>query len=170
MTRTEVRNFLTRIQSHYPEFIVDDFKLSEWYSELKKYDAEDINIKLEKHIGNEEYGRFAPKLFNLTKFLKTNEERQQNITWLLKCEKCGRIFKNTDYTSHYDICVLIATMVRDLKKYFNQDISREKLEELSQAKLYELYNKYVDKMLSSEFVSTDRKEILKKCYIKEVLE
>ena len=168
MNKVEVKNFMKRIQSHYNDFIVDDFKISEWYSELSKYDSQDVSERLDKHLKSEEYGKFAPKLFNLTRYLVPSEDKDKKIVYNKECPKCGRIFTNETFDDHYDDCVLIASIERDMKNYFNITITRQELETYGKEKLYKTYNKYIDKMLNCELVTKDRKAILKNCYIKGV--
>ena len=38
VTKEQTKNLFRRIKSHYQEFAVDDFKVEEWYKELKEYD------------------------------------------------------------------------------------------------------------------------------------
>lgn len=165
MTRQETRNFLERIHSHYNDFIVDDFKIADWYNELKKYDLHDVSDKFEKHIKSEEYGKYAPKLFNLTRYLTPVDEKGKQKNYIKECPKCGAIFSNETFDDHYNDCVLISSIIRDMKKYFNMELSRKDLESFDKPKLYKAYNKYINMMLASELVSNDRKEVLKKCYI-----
>ena len=62
MTIRETNEFMERIKSHYQEFVIDDFKIKEWYKELSNYDADDINNKLDEHLRSEVYGDQIPKL------------------------------------------------------------------------------------------------------------
>ena len=74
MEKKQVIEFMDRIKSHYQEFIIDDFKIKEWYDELKDYSYEDVNKKLDEHLRSEQYGNFIPKVYFLTKFLTKEKE------------------------------------------------------------------------------------------------
>ena len=66
MDKKETKKFMERIKSHYQEFIIDEFKFSEWHGKLKYYDAEDVNAKLDEHLSSEVYGEQIPKVYFLT--------------------------------------------------------------------------------------------------------
>ena len=62
MSIEETKNFMIRIKQHYQEFVMDNIKLNEWYSELKDYDYFEVNNKFEEHLRNEQYGNQIPKI------------------------------------------------------------------------------------------------------------
>lgn len=95
LNKKETINFMERVKSHYQEFIIDDFKISEWYGKLKDYDAEDVNKKFDEHLGSEVYGDYIPKIMFLTKYLTPTKEKGKlsiiqsivqnaNVTYLMK--------------------------------------------------------------------------------------
>ena len=96
MELKDVKLILKRIQSYYPSFIIDDFKTKEWYNELKKFDYDDVNKKLEEHMRSADYGTYEPKLFYLTKYLKTKEEKRAFLDGLslTELEDFERYYKN----------------------------------------------------------------------------
>ena len=93
MELKDVKLILKRIQSYYSSFIIDDFKTKEWYNELKKFDYDDVNKKLEEHMRSADYGTYEPKLFYLTKYLKTKEEKEAKTDYYCSCTICGKYFK-----------------------------------------------------------------------------
>lgn len=168
MTKKEVKDFMTRLAKYYPSFIMDDYKIQMWYDTLRDFDLEQVNKQLETHLKNEEFKDKEPSLNFLTRYLQPLTQVEDKYTRI--CKKCGRTYKGlTAFNEHYDDCVLIASIERDMKKYFNITISRNELETYDKQKLYRTYNKYIDRMLDSEQVPNERKTILKKCYIKEVM-
>ncbi|MEE3344417.1 MAG: hypothetical protein VZS44_10025, partial [Bacilli bacterium] len=75
MKLNEVKNLIERIDMHYDtNHSKDDDYVKEWYKELKKYDSEDVNRRLEEHLKGE-YGNIPPKLYFLIKNLKTPEQK-----------------------------------------------------------------------------------------------
>lgn len=57
MTKEQTKNLFRRIKSHYQEFTVDDFKVDEWYKELRDYDYDDVTKRFELHLNSEDYGQ-----------------------------------------------------------------------------------------------------------------
>ena len=63
MTIQETKQFMTRIKQHYQEFVIDNYKIDEWYKELKSYDYDEVNKKLDEHLRNEQYGQYLKYIF-----------------------------------------------------------------------------------------------------------
>ncbi len=160
MTTKEVRTFMERVKSHYQEFIIDDFKLSEWYGKLKDYDAADVNKKLDEHLNSEEYGDSIPKIYFMTKYLTPTKDKGKIRHYTIYCTKCCYEIPDTEFEHHTKRCYEASTIVRDFKRYFNQSLQKEKLMNLNENKFEEIYQKYLDRMLSSDKVETFRKKIL----------
>ena len=49
MTKIELTNFMSRIKAHYQDFSLDEFKVMEWYEQLKDYDVVDLNLKFDNY-------------------------------------------------------------------------------------------------------------------------
>ena len=77
MTIKETNDFMERIKQHYQEFVIDDYKIEEWYKELKDYDYQEVNAKLEEHLRNEQYGTSIPKVYFLTKYLTKEKDKNK---------------------------------------------------------------------------------------------
>lgn len=160
MSVKEVRTFLERIKSHYQEFIIDDFKISEWYGKLKDYDAEDINRKFDEHLSREEYEDKIPKIGYLTRYLIKSADKGKIRHYTVICPKCGYEIPDVEFEKHTKRCIEASTIVRDLKKYFYQNIQKKKLLALADDEFEKLYMEYVNKMLESDRVESFRKKIL----------
>lgn len=160
MTAKETRRFMERIKSHYQEFIIDDFKISEWYGKLKDYDAEDVNKKFDEHLNSEEYGDKIPRIGFLTKYLVKSEDKGKVKHYTIYCPKCGYEIPDVEFEKHNQRCIEASTIVRDMKKYFNQGLQKKKLMELDDEEFNKIYDAYVDKMLESPKVSALQKKIL----------
>ena len=160
MTAKEVRTFMERVKSHYQEFIIDDFKISEWYGKLKDYDAEDVNKKFDEHLRSEVYGEYIPKIMFLTKYLTPTKEKGKVKHYTIYCPKCGYEIPDEEFEHHTKRCYEASTIVRDFKRYFNQSLQKKKLMALDDEEFEEIYQKYLDRMLDSDKVEDFRKKIL----------
>lgn len=164
MTILEVKEFMKRIKSHYQEFVVDDFKTKEWYSELKKYDYEDVNNKLEQHLRNETYGESIPKLYFLTKYLIPTEQKGIKKEYNVYCPICGRTINLEQYEDHYVKCNRTKLMITDMKVYYNKDLNLDEILRLSDVDYERLYIKYLNMMLNVDIPSIRKNLILKVLY------
>ena len=160
MNKKETIHFMERVKSHYQEFIIDDFKISEWYGKLKDYDAEDVNKKFDDHLSSEEYGEYIPKIFFLTKYLTPSKEKGIVKRYTVACPKCGISIPDEEFENHTKRCCEASTIVRDFKKYFNKNLQKRKLMELDDEEFEELYQNYLDRMLNCDKVENFRKKIL----------
>ena len=160
MNKKETINFMERVKSHYQEFIIDDFKISEWYGKLKDYDAEDVNKKFDEHLGSEVYGDYIPKIMFLTKYLTPTKEKGKIKHYTIRCPECECNIPDEDFEYHTKRCFEASTIVRDFKRYFNQSLQKEKIMKLDEEDFEELYQKYIDRMLNSDKVEDFRKKIL----------
>lgn len=146
MTKEQTKNLFRRIKAHYQEFSIDDFKLDEWYKELKPYDYEDITSRFELHLNSEEYGPLQPKLWFLKKGLRTIDEKKESKVFKnpVICQLCGNPVDLRMYDSHYNKCSAVNYMRRELKRIYNKDVPREQLERMNEN---DFKNKY-DTLLS----------------------
>jgi len=163
MTIKETTEFMERIKSHYQEFLIDDFKIKEWYKELKQFDYEDINNKLEQHLKSEVYGEQIPKLYFLTKYLTPSEDKGKEFHYTTECYLCNKIINDEEYENHFSRCSSASTIVRDLKKYFNLDVKYNELMQMSDDNFNKAYVKYLNKMVEAKGLSIVRKKIILKC-------
>lgn len=160
MNKTETTNFMERIKSHYQEFIIDDFKVKEWYKELQNYDAEDVNRKLDEHLRSEVYGENIPKLYFLTKYLTPSKDKGKVVHKKIICNKCGYSFWDTEYDQHLQRCIEVHTVMRDMKKHYQMKLNYHDLMALSDERFEEVYQRYLDKMLDAPTVSDIQKRII----------
>lgn len=143
MELKDVKLILRRIQSYYPNFMIDDFKTKEWYNELKKFDFDDVNRKLEEHMRSADYGAYEPKLFYLTKYLKTKEEKEAKINYNVNCQICGKLVKLSDYDSHFDRCSSVEFINKQCMDMKDTEIDKEKYFNMGD----EEFNAFYDKLL-----------------------
>lgn len=142
MTKEQTKNLFRRIKSHYQEFAVDDFKVEEWYKELKEYDYEDITKRIELHLNSEEYGQVVPKLWFLKKGILTIAEKKESKVFKnpVICQICGRPVSLRGYDIHYAKCSAIDYMQRQIKKIYDKDTPRELLEKMTDEEFNVKYN------------------------------
>lgn len=166
MTRKETAEFMERIRLHYPnKFIVDKIKINTWYNTLQNFSFDELNEKLERHLKNEEFADRVPSLDFLVRY--ATPENYVDEDYIIECKKCSRYFEDHEtYSDHIDRCIRITTMIRDMKNYFDINLSREKMEMYNDRQINELYNRYVDRMLNeAENLSSTRRDVLEKCKI-----
>ena len=156
MNREEVKELFIRIKSNYPNFITDEYKLVEWCSELKDYDYEDVQKKLDEHLRNEQYGRTEPKVYFLTKYLTKKSDKGKLETTKVYCDICHRIVYYNDYIKHFSKCSSVDYLLRTIKKYNLKEITKEELESMPQEKFDKLYDNALKYILSN---SMDKEEI-----------
>ena len=140
MTVQETNLFLKRIKQYYNDFVVDDFKVEEWYKQLKDYDASDVNERLNKHLKSETYGDYPPKLnFILAGIIKTKDKDAVRMYTII-CQNCGKELDYFNYDEHIRKCNSIDYVIREMKKYLNKTVTREQLESMSDSNFWDKYD------------------------------
>lgn len=125
MTNQEIKELLERIDIHYStDYSKNKDLIKEWTKELKKYDNEDVNRRLEEHLKGE-FSNMTPKLYYLTKGLFTPEQKIQMTDIFTNCQLCGKEVNTKDYDEHYEKCGHIDFIKTNVKKYLDQDINVE---------------------------------------------
>ncbi len=160
MTVEEAKTILGRIKIHYPELPKEKAVQQEWIKELILYDVEDVTRKLVSHMRNEDHGDKLPKLFFLTNHLVPSLEKNKIRHYTVYCPECGYAIPDAEFEKHSKRCIEASTIIRDLKRYFYQNIQKDKLMTLTDDEFEKLYMEYVNKMLESDRVETFRKKIL----------
>ena len=160
MEKKDTIKFMQRIKSHYQDFIIDDFKIDDWHKELKNYDFEDVDLKLDEHLRNEFFGDKIPKLYFLTKYLIPTDEKGKIKHYTVRCQNCGAMVFDNDYDKHYSRCSSTMTIIRDMKRYFNIEVDFEEITKFSENKFEELYKKYCEKMIICDKVPAFQKKII----------
>lgn len=141
MELKEVSMLLKRIKSHYQEFIVDDFKINEWYRELKDYSLDDVMEKLEIHLKSEQYGNQIPKVHFLIKYLTKEKDKGKQLKGVKQCHICYSFIDLDEFEKHFDRCSSVDYLNRRNIDYFNKPIDKEKYMNMEQKEFDEKYNK-----------------------------
>lgn len=141
MQLNEVKNLIERIDMHYDtNHSKDDDYVKEWYKELKKYDSEDVNRRLEEHLKGE-YGNIPPKLYFLIKNLKTPEQKIKMGSIYTNCTLCGCKLNILDFDEHYDRCSKVQFIKDNVKKYLDQEINKDEYYQMSEEDITKRWNK-----------------------------
>jgi len=164
MEKKETVKFMERIKSHYQEFVIDDFKISEWHGKLKDYDAEDVNAKLDEHLNSEVYGEQIPKVYFLTKYLIPTVDKGKVKHYTVICKACGQAVFDTEIKKHEQRCLESNSVVRDMKNYFNIKVDKQQLMLMDDKKFEATYQKYLNKMLEAPIPNFRKKIIARILY------
>lgn len=164
MTKKETVDFMQRIKSYYQEFVIDEFKIGEWYKSLKKYDSIDVNEKLDNHLQSEVYGEQVPKLHFLIRYLIPTEDKGRIVHHTVRCQLCGQAIIDSQYDTHYSRCCSAEAIVRDIKKYYSKSLDYQELMEYSNEKFERTYQAYLNKILEAPIPNFRRKLIMKCIY------
>ena len=139
MTIEDTKEFMKRIKQHYQEFSVDNYKIDEWYRELKNYDLEDLDRKLEDHLKSEQWGQSIPKLYFLTKYLMTSEEKKSTKTFLVSCPNCQKVINYNNWDKHIERCNSVEYLNKQSIRFFGKEIDRDKYMTMSDENFEEKY-------------------------------
>lgn len=143
MNKAETIKFMRKIKAYYPMFSNEDYVIEEWVEKLKPYSKDDIERKFDEHI-NGSYALNPPQLHFLTKFLKTEEQKEKSLTdFIVRCNLCGEEMYLSDYDNeHYKKCLLIKTLIPLLEKK-GEIVDYKSLNQYDFKTLEKVYDKYV---------------------------
>lgn len=167
MEKKETITFMQRVRSYYPEFTMDDFKINEWYNQLKDYDASDVNERLDKHLKSETYGDYPPKLnFILAGIIKT-KDKDTVRRYTIICENCGKELDYFNYEEHIRRCNAIDYVIREMKKYLNKTVMREQLECMNNKNFWDKYDAMLQ-IIKDKLPANSGKRKLIQAYLGEI--
>lgn len=165
MNLKQTKELIERIDIHYnTEFSKNDNLVKEWAKELKKYDKEDVERRLEEHLKGD-FANTTPKLYFLTKGLFTPEQKIQMSVIYTNCQICGKEININEYDEHFTKCSHIDFIKTNVKKYLNQDINVEEYWNMTDDDLTKRWEK-----IAKIIIEKSDNELLKKCllnYFKE---
>lgn len=156
MTVEETTKFMKRIKQHYQDFVIDNYKIEEWYKELKNYAYDDVNNKLEEHLKSQQFGNQIPKVYFLTKHLTKEKDKGKVEELIVRCSICGKIIKYKDFQEHMDRCNSVEFINLQSKKLFSKEIDKQRYREMPDEDFDKIYNKLLEKILQT---SKNKKEI-----------
>lgn len=167
MTVQETNLFLKRIKQYYNDFIIDDFKVEEWYKQLKDYDVQDINNRLDKHLKSETYGDYPPKLNYIVMGLTKAKDKGVIKEYFVICNNCGETLNYNDYEEHYRKCSAVDYVIREIKKYSNKEVTRKQLLDLDDKAFWNKYDALLE-LIKSRLPDNDGKKKLIQAYFEEI--
>ena len=147
---------MERIKQHYQDFIIDDYKIDEWHSELCKYDFKEVNEKIDQHMRNEQYGQYIPKIYFLTRNLKTLEQKAEKRQYVVICPHCKAKVDYEMYDSHIGRCNSIEYLQQQCERFNLKPIDKDTFRKMPQSQFDEYYDKV---LMFVERKTTDEKEL-----------
>ena len=147
---------MERIKQHYQDFIIDDYKIDEWHSELCKYDFKEVNQKIDQHMRSEQYGQYIPKIYFLTRDLKTLEQKAEKKEYTVICPHCRAYMDYEKYDRHIERCNSVEFMQQQCDRFNLKPIDKEHFRKMPQVQFDEYYNKVLDLIYRK---ATDEKEL-----------
>lgn len=143
MKKSETISFIKKIKAYYPIFKLEEEAIDEWANRLKPYSNDDVLRKFEEHLKGE-YALEPPKLHFITKFLRTEEEKERaSHDYLIRCNLCGQeMYLSTYDNEHYEKCLLIKSLIPILEKK-GEKVTYETLEQYPTQTLERIWDKYV---------------------------
>ena len=147
---------MERIKQHYQDFIIDDYKIDEWHSELCKYDFKEVNEKIDQHMRSEQYGQYIPKIYFLTRNLKTLEQKAEKKEYTVICPYCRAYMDYERYAKHVERCSSVEFLQEQCYRFNLKPIDKVAYRKMSD----EQFDEYYEKVLN--FISkktTDEKEM-----------
>ena len=147
---------MERIKQHYQDFIIDDYKIDEWHSELCKYDFKEVNQKIDQHMRSEQYGQYIPKIYFLTRDLKTLEQKAEKKEYTVICPHCRAYMDYEKYDKHIERCNSVEFMQQQCDRFNLKPIDKDYFRKMPQVQFDEYYNKVLDLIYRK---ATDEKEL-----------
>ena len=147
---------MERIKQHYQDFIIDDYKIDEWHSELCKYDFKEVNEKIDQHMRSEQYGQYIPKIYFLTRNLKTLEQKAEKKEYTVICPHCRAYMDYEKYDKHIERCNSVEFIQQQCDRFELKPIDKEQFRKMPQVQFDEYYNKVLDLIYRK---TTDEKEL-----------
>lgn len=159
MTIQETSQLMERIKQHYQEFIIDDYKIDEWFKELSKYDYSEVNNRLDQHLRSEQYGQNIPKLFFLTKNLLTLEQKESHSEYIVICSICRQRMKFQEYEKHFSRCSSIEFLEQQAKKYELNNFNKDVFKKMAQVEFDRIYDKVLKYVYANTKDENEKKRI-----------
>lgn len=120
---------------------------SEWYKVLKDYDYEDISNSLDDWLKQETHDGFIPSAYELVRECYTIAEKNKPINFKCSCRYCGKFMTYRALDKHEKRCRDINYICQSYKKYFGQDLDKNKLMNLDDKTFDDSYYRFLIKLL-----------------------
>ena len=158
MTRLEVDKLLNTVDLNYKNYFkgpINEFS-DYWYEYLYQYDFIEVEKKLRDCMSMDQFQYQPPTLEYLIKDLVKIQDKVDFNKTFIYCQFCNRIFNSIETLhKHEDRCRSVRYIVRQYKKYFNREVNKRELYEMSDEDFDEKYDKLLRFI---EQHTTDEKE------------
>ena len=145
MNKEQVKEMLDMIGHSYQGFVTKDnanSMLDMWLNELSQYDYEDVMEKLKRLMAEDKFQLKPPTLYFITAGLIKKHEKIDYTKGVFYCSQCGKAFNSDEeQKKHFDRCMSINYVIRETRKWFNKQLTRQELLSMSDNEFEERYNK-----------------------------
>ena len=162
MRKKELINFMSRIKAHYQDFDVNDFKIDEWFEQLKEYDIEDLNNKLDSHVKGE-YGDIPPRINYLVSGLIKSVNKGATPSYIVECPMCHCDVSIQRLDNHYARCSAINYLSNKCEKFYHAKINKQALYVMDDDKFEKVYINFLNKTIDKNTLE-ETKVIMKILY------
>lgn len=161
MNKKEVMDLLDFIHTFYKDFEVNQDIISAWHNIMCEYDFNDVKREVEKFMAEDRYQKQLPTAYMLIKGLPKVKEKvdvQEGVK--IYCDICNRPFNNQEELKiHRDKCSSIRYLIKQNKKWFNRNIDKKFLWNLSDEEFDERYNKMLKYIMEHTTDENERTRI-----------
>ena len=141
MTIEQVIEILKIIDiNYYTGYSSDKEVIEEWFRKLKDYDFKEVKDRLDNYMEKSIDRRYAPKKAFLYVGLNTIQKKEYLKNKLTLCNYCNKKI-NIEDKKHLNRCRDIDYICKNVKKYLNKNISKEKISKLSDEEITDKFNK-----------------------------
>lgn len=160
MNNNETMQILNLIKFNYPNFEIKEGMPEMWFDVLMEYSFEDVKMKLEEHLSEDRFQKQPPTAYLLVKGLPKIRDRIDFTKDTFYCDICNRPFNNQEELKiHRDKCSSIRYLIKQNKKWFNRNIDKKFLWNLSDEEFDERYNKMLKYIMEHTTDENERTRI-----------
>lgn len=153
ITRNDVNELLEMI---YGEFYEQDLR-EDWYETLKNYNKEQIFNKAKELLDKGITPKINGLIADFKELPKTIDMKEKK----LGCQCCGRIIEADKFQLHYERCSSIRYISKRYKQYFNKDLNKRELWEISKAEFDKRYDKLLETIYKVSKNANEKRNIAK---------
>lgn len=162
MTKVELTNFMSRIKAHYQDFSLDEFKVMEWYEQLKDYDVVDLNLKFDNYVKSE-FGDTIPRINYLINGLIKIQNKGVVKKYIIECPMCHYPVSLDNFDRHYSRCSSVTYLCLKAEKIYKSKLNKSALYTMSDKEFNNTYMKFLNKTIDKHSMQ-ETKMIMKILY------
>lgn len=146
MNLNQLDELFTKIRVHRPKFgnllesqaRYNQYR-NEWYRILKEYDYQDVVDNLESWLSDSDNRFYLPDVYILTNGIYKIQEKNKPMEFKIMCPYCNKWFPYQGFKKHEDRCSSVEYIIKNYKKLFNKELSRENLWDLTKEEFEQKY-------------------------------